>query len=367
MQHNTYFSSILLFFSTKDLTLPCWRGILYTNARKEKPHLRYRRREVSLTDLTGKGIARKPQKRTMIEFKKHIPFYLLLLLPLLQVAVFNYLPIYGVTIAFKDFKMSRGIAGSDWKGLYWFGRILTDPYMPRVLINTLRISFASLLVTFPTTIVFALLVNEISNLRRKKVIQTISYMPHFLSWVVVGGLVKQLLSPNSGVINAMLMAVGAIDSPVSFMTSKTAFLPIYLFTTVWKETGWGIILYLAAISSIDTQQYEAAMLDGANRFQQLLRITLPGMLPTISTILILRMGSLISVGFDPIFNLYNPTTYEVADVISTYIYRRGMADPSFVQYEYASAIGLLQNVVSFLLVLFSNYIARKADPEYRII
>ena len=317
------------------------------------------------TDRTG-TVSISP-KRIFIEFKKHIPFYLMLLLPVAQVIIFNYLPMYGIVIAFKDFKMSRGILGSDWRGLYWFERVLTDYYMPRVLMNTIKISFSSLLVTFPTTVIFALLVNEIANLRFKKITQTISYMPHFLSWVVVGGLVKQLLSPNNGFINALLVSIGAVDAPVGFMTSKAAFLPIYLLTTIWKDTGWGIILYLAAIAGIDVQQYEAAKIDGANRFKQLIHVTLPGMLPTISTILILRMGTLINVGFDPIFNLYNPATYEVADVISTYIYRKGLADLSYTQYEFASALGLMQNAVAFTLVLLSNLIARKADPEYRII
>lgn len=299
-----------------------------------------------------------------IRFKNHIPFYLMLLLPIVQVAIFNYAPMYGITIAFKEFKMSRGISGSDWIGLYWFEKIFTDPYFGRVLWNTLKISFTSMLVTFPTTIVFALLINELRNIRFKKVVQTVSYMPHFLSWVVVGGLVYQLLSPTHGIVNTILVNLGILSESKYFMADKEMFLPIYLVTTVWKETGWGIILYLAAIAGIDVEQYEAAMIEGANRFQQILYITFPGILPTVSTMLILRMGSLISVGFDPVFNLYNPSTYETADVISTYVYRKGLVN---AEYEYTTAIGLFQNIVSFLLVICSNFIARKANPEYRII
>jgi putative aldouronate transport system permease protein len=300
---------------------------------------------------------------TFTQFKKHIPFYLLLLLPLIQVIIFNYVPIYGIVIAFKNFKFSRGIMGSEWVGFYWFERVFTDPFFIRVLGNTIRISLMTLVVTFPLPIIFALLINELMRLRFKKIVQTISYMPHFLSWVVMGGIVYRLFSPINGAINSLFVNLGVLNKPVYFMIQPNSFISIYLLSLIWKETGWGTIIYLAAIAGVDTWLYEAASIEGANRFQRVWYITLPTILPTVSTLLILRMGSLISVGFDPIFNLYNPSVYKVADVISTYVYRKGIMD---AQYEFTTAVGLFQNVVAFSLVLMSNWIARKANPEYRI-
>ncbi len=300
---------------------------------------------------------------TFTQFKKHIPFYLLLLLPLIQVIIFNYVPIYGIVIAFKDFKFSRGILGSEWVGFYWFERVFTDPFFIRVLGNTFRISLLTLIVTFPLPIIFSLLINELMRLRFKKIVQTISYTPHFLSWVVMGGIVYRLFSPLNGAVNSLLVNLGVLNEPVYFMIQSNSFISIYLLSLIWKETGWGTIIYLAAIAGVDTWLYEAASIEGANRFQRVWYITLPTILPTISTLLILRMGSLISVGFDPIFNLYNPSVYKVADVISTYVYRKGIID---AQYEFTTAVGLFQNVIAFSLVLMSNWIARKANPEYRI-
>lgn len=296
--------------------------------------------------------------------KKHLPFYIFLLLPLIQVIVFNYLPMYGIQIAFKDFKMRRGILGSDWVGLKHFERMFSDRTFYRVLFNTLKISFLSLLVSFPLTIIFALMMNEVKHAAFKRVSQTITYLPHFLSWVVVGSFVYQILSPSSGIINALLVNWGIIDSPIYFMIKKEFFVPIYLVVSVWKGLGWSIVIYLAAIAGIDTSLYEAAGIDGAGRFKQVIHITLPAIMPTIATMLILSLGSLLNVGFDAIFNLYNEGTYEVADVISTYVYRRGMID---AKYDYTTAIGLFQNVASILLVLTGNMVSKRLDPDFRIL
>jgi putative aldouronate transport system permease protein len=179
----------------------------------------------------------------------------------------------------------------------------------------------------------------------------------------MGGIVYRLFSPINGAINSLFVNLGVLNKPVYFMIQPNSFISIYLLSLIWKETGWGTIIYLAAIAGVDTWLYEAASIEGANRFQRVWYITLPTILPTVSTLLILRMGSLISVGFDPIFNLYNPSVYKVADVISTYVYRKGIMD---AQYEFTTAVGLFQNVVAFSLVLMSNWIARKANPEYRI-
>ncbi len=296
--------------------------------------------------------------------RKHLPFYVFLLLPLIQVIVFNYFPIYGIQIAFKDFKMRRGILGSEWVGLEHFEKMFSDPTFYRVLFNTLRLSILNMVTIFPITIVFALMMNEVNNAKFKRVTQTITYLPHFLSWVVVGGFVYQILSPSHGFVNAMLIRLGILEKPIYFMIQKEAFTPIYLIASIWKELGWSIIIYLAAIAGIDPSLYESAVIDGAGRLQKALHITIPAILPTISTLLILRLGSLVNVGFDAIFNLYNEGTYEVADVISTYVYRRGLQD---AKYDYTTAIGLFQNVVGFVLVIGGNLIAKKADPDFRIL
>lgn len=298
------------------------------------------------------------------EMKKYLPFYLFVLPAIICVILFNYMPMGGIVIAFKNYKMARGIAGSEWVGLKHFKALFSDPNFYRVLGNTLKISILTLLTTFPVTIVFTLLVNELRGARFKKVVQTITYMPHFLSWVVVGTFVYQILSPTSGVVNAVLVNLGILDKPEFFMANQKAFVPIYLITNLWKTTGYSIVIYLATIAGIDTSLYEAASIDGANRFKKILHITLPAMLPTVCTMLILQIGSLINVGFDPIYNLYNDATYQTADVIATYVYRKGMVES---RYDFSTAIGLFQNVVSLALVLLANWFARKTNPEYKII
>ncbi|MCI8517011.1 MAG: sugar ABC transporter permease [Hungatella sp.] len=296
--------------------------------------------------------------------KKYVPFYMFLLPAIVLVILFCYMPMEGLIIAFKDYKMARGIEGSEWVGLKHFRALFTDPNFYRILGNTLKISILTLLTTFPVTIIFTILVNEIVGKRFKSVVQTITYVPHFLSWVVVGTFVYQLLSPTGGVINGLLIRMGILEKPLYFMAQKDLFVPIYLITNLWKTTGYSIVIYLATISGIDTTMYDAASIDGANRFHRILYITLPAMFPTMCTMLILNIGSLVSVGFDPIFNLYNDATYQTADVISTYVYRKGMVES---RYDFSTAIGLFQNVVSLALVVIANWFARKANPEYKII
>ena len=280
--------------------------------------------------------ASKKRNERMKQMRRYMPFYFFALPAIVLLILFSYMPMPGIAIAFKDFKMARGIWGSDWSGFKQFQKVFTDPNFSRVLLNTVKISLLSLITSFPVTIIFTLMVNELMNLKFKKVVQTITYMPHFLSWVVVGTFVYQMLSPTNGIVNVNL----------------------------WKSTGYSIVIYLATISGIDTQLYDAVMIDGANRFQKILYVTLPAMMPTMCTMLILSIGSLISVGFDPIFNLYNDAVYSTSDVISTFVYRKGLVDS---QYAFSTAVGLFQNVVSLLLVMFANWFARKANPEYRII
>lgn len=295
--------------------------------------------------------------------RKYMPFYLFMVPAMIVVYLFSYRPLPGIIIAFKRYRMKRGIFGSDWVGLYHFERLFQDPNFYRILTNTLKISILSLLVSFPVTIIFTLLVNEIWHSRFKKMAQTITYLPNFLSWVVVASFVYQLLSPSTGSINALLVNLGIIKEPIFFMAQGDMFVPIYLIVSLWKNTGYSIVIYLATIAAIDPQLYEAAIIDGANRFQRVWYITLPAMVPLMSTMLILSVGSILSVGFDPIYNLMNPAVYHQADVISTYVYRKGLVE---AQYDYTTAIGLFQNVVGLILVFSANFFARKANPESRI-
>ncbi len=303
------------------------------------------------------------KKETVRKIKQYRFHYLLLLIPVIHQVIFRYFPIYGIVIAFKEFKMSKGIVGSAWVGFEHFSELFGDIFFYRVLSNTLRLNVLNVLTIFPLTIIFALMINEITDLKFKKAVQTISYLPHFLSWVVISGFIYQLLSPQSGFVNILLTKIGLFSDPINFMVSKHWFTPIYLISNIWQGIGWGTIIYLSAIANIDISLYESVELDGANRFQKAIYITLPGIVPTITVLLILRIGNMMTVSFDQIFNLYNPSTYEVADVIDTFVFRKGIGDS---RYDYSTAVGLFQNVIGFILLIGSNYFARKAN-DYSII
>lgn len=286
--------------------------------------------------------------------------YLLLLLPVVHLFIFHYLPMYGVTIAFKKFRVADGILGSDWNNFAHFKRLFTDMFFTRVFKNTLRISIIKILFGFPAPILFALLMNEIGNKKFKKISQTISYLPHFLSWVIVAGFVYQLLSPEVGAVNYLLTQLGY--EPIFFMTKKNLFIPILIFFDLWKGVGWGSIIYLAAISNVDPSLYESAEIDGANRFRRAIHITIPSIIPTITILFILALGGIIRAGFDDIFNLYNPMVMDVADVLETYTFRVGLYE---AKYDYAAAVGLFQNVIAITLILITNSIVKKYN-EYAL-
>jgi len=303
------------------------------------------------------------QKNTLKEAKKYQWLYILLIIPILQQLVFSYLPMYGIIIAFKNFKMGLGIFGSHWVGLDNFREIINDHFFTRAMLNTIKFSVSGLAIGMPLTIMFALLLNEIKILKFKKVVQTISYLPHFLSWVIISTIVFQVLSPEFGILNKVLLELGILKESIFFMAKKQYFLAVYLISGLWAGIGWGTILYLAAISGIDQEQYESANIDGANRWHKMRYITLPGMKPTITIVLILNIGGLMSVSFDQIFNLMNDMTAEVADVLSTLAYQKGLIQ---ADYSYGAALGLFQNVIGFVLLFTSNLIMKKYN-EFTII
>lgn len=280
---------------------------------------------------------------------------LIMLIPgLIYYFVFCYMPMYGLTISFKDFRILDGINASPWVGFKYYKMVFSSPEFWRVFKNTLVISGLKLLINFPAPIILALLLNEVRVMKFKKIVQTVSYLPHFLSWVVLAGVVQTILSPSTGPINALLVKFG-FDS-VYFVADKEWFRPILVITSLWKEVGWGSIIYLAALSSVDAELYEAAMLDGAGRFKQTLHITLPSISNVIVIMFIFAVGGVVNDDFDQIFNLYTPAVYSVGDVLSTYVYRVGLEG---MQYSYSTAIGLFKNVIAFALIVLTNYLSGK--------
>lgn len=284
----------------------------------------------------------------------HYALYLMMLPMLAFFLLFLYKPMPGLVIAFMKFSPFKGIDGSPWIGLTHFQEFFTSPYAFRVIRNTLMVSGASLLFGFPMPILFALLLNELRAERFKRLVQTVSYVPHFISVVVICGLVVNFLSPTVGIINQMLASFG--HEPVYYLSKPELFVPIYTLMNIWKSTGYAAIIYIAALTSIAAELYEAATVDGAGRWKQLVHITLPSLLPTIVIMLLISLGNILNVGYESIILLYNPGIYETADVISTYIYRTGIAEG---RYDYATAIGLVNAAVAFLLVVSANRLSNR--------
>jgi len=279
--------------------------------------------------------------------------YLLILPIIVYYFIFHYMPMYGVLIAFKDFNAFKGIISSPWVGLKHFKSFFESPFAYRLLRNTLAINIYELVVGFPMPIILALLINEVKSNRFKRSVQTIVYMPHFISVVVICGMLVSFLSPSTGFINRFIQAIGG--QPIHFLAEPKWFRTVYVLSGVWQSAGWGSIIYLAALAGIDIELYEAATVDGATKWQKMKHITFPGILPTVIIMLILRMGSMFSVGFEKIMLLYSPLTYDTADVISTYVYRKGILDAN---YSYTAAIGLFNSIINFILLIAVNKFSR---------
>jgi putative aldouronate transport system permease protein len=279
--------------------------------------------------------------------------YTLAVLPVVYLLIFRYIPMLGNVIAFRRFQPGGSIFGEDWVGLRYIKLFLHDPTFWQVFQNTVILGVATLLVTFPLPIVLALLLNEVRVRWFKRLVQTVSYLPHFLSVVIVAGMLMQLLSVD-GTANQVVKAFGGVATP--FLQRAEWFRTIYVSSEVWQTIGWGTILYLAALTTVDSTLYEAARIDGANRWSQTWHVTLPGIRPTMVTLLILNIGSFMAVGFEKILLIYNPLTYPTGDVISTYLYRVGLQSNNF---SYAAAIGLFESIIGLTLVLSANGISRR--------
>lgn len=281
--------------------------------------------------------------------------YLLILPVIAYYLIFCYAPMYGIIISFKDFSPMKGILGSQWVGFRYFQQFFTSIYAFRTIKNTLLLSLYSLLWGFPAPIILALLLNEVKNMVFKKTVQTITYLPHFISLIVVCGLIVDF-TQQQGFINNIIAFFGG--QRVSLMQQPEWFRTIYISTGIWQSVGWNSIIYLAALAGVDQQLYEAASIDGAGRWKQTLHITLPGIAPTIIILLIMDIGHLMSVGYEKVILLYNPLTYSTADIISSFVYRMGLQQ---FNYGYATAVGLFNSIVNLLLLVAANTISRKVS------
>ena len=292
-------------------------------------------------------------QRKKKNWQKDWQLHLMILPGLLFILIFKYMPLGGITIAFKEFLPGKGIWGSPWVGLENFEYMLAFPDTKRVMWNTLFIAAAKILINFPVPIIISILLNEVKNHRFKRSVQTIIYLPYFISWVILAGIIQDLFA-KEGLINQFLGIFGA--EPVFFLGNKYAFLGVLIGTDVWKNFGYNTVVYLAAITGIDETLYEAAKIDGANRFQQIWNVTLPGIAPIVVLMMILNLGNVLNAGFEQIFNLYNPLVYETADIIDTFVYRISLVEAN---YSLGTAVGLLKSVVSFILIVTSYKIANK--------
>ncbi|MGP0584030.1 ABC transporter permease [Paenibacillus timonensis] len=307
------------------------------------------------------AMPRVPYKRRnngFARFIRQIDLQLMVLPALALIFVFSYIPMYGVLIAFQDYKIGHSFTGNPWVGWKHFAYFFQSPDFYTVMRNTIVISLLKFCIGFPAPILLALMLNEVRKMVFKRVVQTITYLPHFMSWVILGGLVASLLATDNGSLNMLLERLGTIQEPINFLSLPQYFWTILITTNVWKEIGFGSIVYLAAIAGVDPNTYEAASIDGASRFKQIYLITLPSIMPVISIFMILAIGNLLSAGFEDILVLaVNPALRDVSDVIDTYVIRVGINN---YRYSYATAVGLFKAVVSVGLLTIANYVARKS-------
>ncbi len=313
-----------------------------------------RRTEIAAQHNAGGAEARlSPQRRFVREISRNRYLYLLAIPILAFYIVFMYVPMFGVVIAFKDYNIAGGILSSPLVGLKYFKEFFTGIYFTRILKNTFIISFLDILWGFPLPIIFAILLNEVRIKWFKKTIQTVTYLPHFISMVVICGMITDFFSTN-GVVTRLIAKLGGQN--MNYLSSPEWFRSIFVGTNVWQTFGWNSIIYLAALTGVDSQLYEAAAIDGAGRLRQTWHVTLPGILPTIMIMLILRLGQVLSVGYEKIILLYSPATYDVADVISSYVYRMGLQG---ARYSYSAAVGLFQSVINVIMLVVANRLSAK--------
>jgi len=294
--------------------------------------------------------------KTIKSLRKNYQLWLMIALPLVWLIIFKYFPMYGVLIAFKKYEVSKGVFGSQWVGFQNFIKFIDSYQFTSILINTVLLSIYLLAVSFPFPILLAIALNSARNRIYKKTVQMVTYLPHFISTVVLVGMVVQFLSPKFGLVNHFRVLIG--NSPKDFMGDPMFFRSIYVWSAVWQNTGWNAIIYLAALASIDVNLHEAAIIDGANRFKRLLHIDLPGIMPTITIILILNMGKVMQLGFEKVLIMQNPLNIRVSEIIQTYVYKVGIASTT-ANYSYATAIELFNSFINLFMIIITNQIVKK--------
>jgi putative aldouronate transport system permease protein len=309
---------------------------------------------IAKTEASAASAKRAYKSNSIKLFMKNYDLYLLLIPGIIFIIIFRYIPMYGLAIAFQDFNIFKGISGSEWVGFEQFQKLFTSPQFYQVFKNTLLISMYKILFLFPIPIFIAIILNEIKSMIFKKTTQTIIYLPHFLSWVIVSGLVVNVLSPATGLINNIITTLGG--QPISFLIDNNWFRTVVVSSEGWKEVGYSAIVYIAAIAGIDQEQYEAASIDGAGRIKKMLHITLPGIKSIILLMFILKIGGVLQAGTEQILLLYNSVVYKTGDVIGTYVYRMGMGQ---MNYSFSTAVGLFESVIGFILVMSGNFISKK--------
>lgn len=318
--------------------------------------------QVTLTEAQmeekRKHDSRKNQSKFLKGLVKNKMLYLMIAPGLLYLFIYKYIPMFGMIIAFQDYKPYLGIAGSEWVGLEHFKRLFTSSDFWMILKNTLVLFAMQILIYFPVPIILSLMLNELRKEAYKKTIQTMIYLPHFMSWVVVVSISYVLLTLDGGIINGLLKNFGL--SEINFLLDSSWFRPMYIIQIIWREAGWGTIIFLAAIASVDPQLYEAAKMDGANRFRQMWHITLPAIKSVIVILLILKIGDVLELGFEHVYLLLNSTNRHVAEIFDTYVYVAGLRQG---QFSYATAVGLFKGVIGLILVVFANWLAKRNGEE----
>ncbi|MFB9275322.1 ABC transporter permease [Cohnella cellulosilytica] len=312
----------------------------------------------TLLSKTPSGSYAPPNPR-LRHFRRYWQLYVMMLLPLCHFLLFKYAPLIGNVLAFRRYRPAMGPYGTEWVGLAYFERFMQDPAFWRAFNNTLILSFGNILINFPIPIIFALLLYEIRSKRFRKFVQTVSYMPRFISTVVVIAILGELLSPSSGLLNRLLGALFGME-PIYFINEPQYFRPLYILTETWQFTGWTAIIYLAAITGVNRELFEAADIDGATRFQKVVYVTIPSIMSTIMVMLILNVGSLLSLGFEKVLLMYTPSNAMVSDIIDTLVYRTGLTNQN---YSYATAIGLFSGVIGVILVSATNWFSKKMSGE----
>ena len=290
--------------------------------------------------------------------KRQLPYLVMVWIGLVFVVFFRFVPIYGIQLAWKELIPGMSIAESPWVGWKHFHQFFAYGSFATIMTNTLVLSFAKIIFGFPAPIIFALMLNEIRSSSVKSVVQAVSYLPHFISWVVIYGIMSNILGREGGTVNSVLMSLGLISEPIHFLGSVNLFWPLMVILDIWKECGWSAIIYMAAMASIDPTLYEAAVVDGASKWRQIISITLPCIVPTIITLLILRVGGILNAGFDQLMSFRNNIVWDKANIIDVYVNDVGLTQGRF---GYATAVGLFQSVVGFIMVMGTNKLANRAD------